>query len=66
MLSGTLKVSDLTESAEFWSEMDKWQLIDWSNVVVDGNPNAGKFTGGFGGMILPNLGEDYRCRSPRT
>lgn len=60
VLGGTLKVTDINETSEFWMELDKWQLIDWSNVVVGGNPNNAKFTGSLGLLDMPDLGEDLK------
>ncbi|WP_009959323.1 autotransporter-associated beta strand repeat-containing protein [Verrucomicrobium spinosum] len=60
VLGGALKVTDINETSEFWMELDKWQLIDWSNVVVGGNPNNAKFSGSLGLLDMPDLGEDLK------
>lgn len=60
VLGGTLKVTDVNETSSFWVEDDKWQLIDWSNVVVGGNPSTAKFTGTFGTLDLPDLDAAYK------
>lgn len=60
VLGGSLKVTDVNETSEFWMELDKWQLIDWSNVLVGGNPNTAKFTGSLSLLDMPDLGEDLK------
>jgi fibronectin-binding autotransporter adhesin len=51
VLSGTLKVTDLTGlSSTLWVAGDTWRLLDWSNVTA-----GPKFSGGFTTLDLPDL-----------
>ena len=51
VLSGTLKVTDLTGFSDtLWEVGDTWRLLDWSNVTA-----GPKFSGGFTTLDLPDL-----------